>query len=128
MGGDRKGVPGVVIDPGQDLGVRAAGQRAAGEAGLPALVRQVGLEPDVGRLRTLGRVGSYQSLPRQGTADGGRRHPQAVAVLQVPGDGMRPAVQALPGQVLAQPHDQLDGVRGDGVRGGLRPAGPRLER
>jgi hypothetical protein len=39
-----------------------------------------------------------------------------------------PVVQALPGQLLPQRHDQVHGARGDRVRGGLRPPGPRLER
>jgi hypothetical protein len=33
-----------------------------------------------------------------------------VVVLQVPGDGARASVQALPGQLLAQPDDQVGGV------------------
>jgi hypothetical protein len=49
-------------------------------------------------------------------------------VLQVPGDGVRAGVQALPGQLFPQQSDQLCGVRADRVRGGLRPPGPRLER
>jgi hypothetical protein len=94
-GGDRQGVPGVVIQPGQDLRVSAAGERVVGEVGLPAFVRHVGLEPDVGRLRALGRVGGNEALPGQGAADGGRRHLDPVMVFQVPGDGVRPGVQAL---------------------------------
>ena len=45
-GGERQSVPGVVVEPGQDLGVLAAGQRVAGEVGSltsqstrPALLR-----------------------------------------------------------------------------------------
>jgi hypothetical protein len=49
-------------------------------------------------------------------------------VLQVPGDGLRPGVQALPGQFLAQPDDQVSRVVADRGRGRLRPPGPRLER
>ena len=40
--------PGVVIEPGQDLGAGAAGQRPVGEVGLPALRWAA-------RLRTAGR-------------------------------------------------------------------------
>jgi hypothetical protein len=36
-----------------------------------------------------------------------------VVVFQVPGDRLRPGVQALAGQLLAQPHDQLDGLAAD---------------
>jgi hypothetical protein len=128
MGGDGQGVAGVVIEPGQDLGVRAVGERVVGEVGLPALVRHVCLEPDVGRLRPLGRAGGDQSGPAQVPADGRSRHVELVVVLQVPGDGLRPGVQALPGQFLAQPDDQVGRLVADRGRGGLRPPGPRLER
>jgi len=37
-------------------------------------------------------------------------------MFQVPGDGVRPGVQALPGQVLAQPHDQVDDLAADRIR------------
>ena len=47
--GDAQQIAGVVIEPGQDLGVRPAGQPVVGEVGLPALVRQLGREPQVGR-------------------------------------------------------------------------------
>ncbi len=128
MGGDGQGVAGVVIEPGQDLGVRAVGERVVGEVGLPALVRHVCLEPDVGRLRPLGRARGDQSGPAQVPADGRSRHFELVAVLQAPGDGLRPGVQALPGQFLAQPDDQVGRLVADRGRGGLRPPGPRLER
>jgi hypothetical protein len=49
-------------------------------------------------------------------------------VLQVPGDGVRPGIQPLPGQLLAQRDDQPGSAVADRRRGGLRPPGPRLER
>jgi hypothetical protein len=128
VGGDRQGIPGVVIDPGQDLGFLPAGQLPVDEVGLPALVGQVGGKPDVGRLRPLGRVGGDQARPGQVPADGRGRHSDLVVVFQVPGNGVRPGVPAMPGQLLPQPRDQLDGARADRGRGGLRPPGPRLER
>ena len=39
VGGDGQGVAGVVVEPGQDLGIGPAGERVVGEVGLPALVR-----------------------------------------------------------------------------------------
>lgn len=45
--GDAQQVAGVVIQPGQDLGVRPAGQRIVREVRLPALVGQLGREPQV---------------------------------------------------------------------------------
>src|SRR5215469_3421507 len=51
-----------------------------------------------------------------------------MVVAQVPADRVRPGVQATAGQLLAQRHDQLDDLRADRGRRGLRPPGPRLER
>lgn len=60
---------GVIIEPGQDLGVRAGGQRVMGEVRLPALVRQLGLEPDAGGSRALAGLGGDQPGPGQVPAD-----------------------------------------------------------
>jgi hypothetical protein len=38
VGGDAEGVAGVVVEPGEDLGVGAVGEGPVGEVGLPALV------------------------------------------------------------------------------------------
>ena len=117
--GQRERVAGVVVEPGQDLGIGPAGERVVGEVGLPALVGHLGGEPDVGRLRALGRLGGDQALAGQAAADGRRGDLQLVVLLQVPGDGLRPGVQPLAGQLLAQPDDQLDGAGADRGRGGL---------
>ena len=79
-----------------------------GEVGLPALVGLVGFEPDVGGTGALARLRGDQS--RRGQVAGHRRsrHRHAVVVAQVPHDGVRAGVQALLGQLLAQPHDQFD--------------------
>ena len=82
-------------------------------------------QDDLGRLA---RVGGDQPGPGQVAADGGGRDLDLVVVGQVPADGVRPGVQALPGQFLAQPHDQVRSLRADCRRRGLRPPGPRLER
>ena len=57
VGGDRQGVAGMVVEPGDDLGCGPVGEAPVREVRLPALVGQVGLEPDIGRLRALLRVG-----------------------------------------------------------------------
>ena len=49
-------------------------------------------------------------------------------VLQVPGDRDATGVQALVGEFLAEPDDQVGRVCADGPRRGPRVAGPRLER
>jgi hypothetical protein len=77
VGGYGQGVAGVVVEPGQDLGVGAgsalwAGEPVVGEVGLPALVGLVGLEADVGGLRLLLRFGDDQSGGDQVPGDGGR--------------------------------------------------------
>ena len=69
-----------------------AGERVVGEVGLPALVRLLGLEPQVGRSGPFGRGGGDQSGPGQVPADGRGRDPDLVVVLQVPGDGVRAGV------------------------------------
>ena len=48
VAGDGEDVAGVVVEEDQDLGVLPVGQAAVGEVGLPALVGQLGLEPEVG--------------------------------------------------------------------------------
>ena len=96
--GQGERVAGVIVEPGQDLGVGAVGEGVVGEVGLPALVGHLGLEPDVRRPRPLGRVGSHQAEAGQAAADRGRRHGDLVVLAQVPGDRVRPGVQALPGQ------------------------------
>lgn len=56
VGADVQGVAGVVIKPGQDLGVPAVGQPVVGEIGLPCFVGLRCLEPDVGTLGPLARL------------------------------------------------------------------------
>ena len=62
VGGEGENVAGVVIQPGQDLGIRAAGERVVGEVGLPALVGLLGGEANVGRPRPLRSIGGDQAL------------------------------------------------------------------
>ena len=52
----------------------------------------------------------------------------SVVVVQVPGDGVGAGVQAGVGQLLAEPHDQVDHLRSQGGRGGLGASGPGFER
>ena len=96
-GGKRENVTGVVVEPGQDLGVRVVGERVMGEVGLPALVRQVGGEPQVGRFRG---GGHDQSVAGQVAADGRGRDPDPGVVVQVPGDGVPPGVLPYPARSL----------------------------
>lgn len=106
MGGDRQGVAGVVIQPGEDLGVGAIREPPVGDVGLPALVGQVGFEADVRGLRLLLRVRDHQSGGDEVATDRRDRHVETVAVLEVPADRHRPRVEPLGGELDAQVHDQ----------------------
>jgi hypothetical protein len=101
-----------------------------GEVGLPAFVGLFGGESDIGRFGTFLRLGGDQAGRVQVAVDRVDRHGQAVVVGQVPGDGLRPLVEAFAGQFVAQTDDQIDrglrqpggaGVRAPraGVEGGL---------
>ena len=85
------GVPGVIVEPGQDLGSGPVGERVPVEVGLPALVRLLGLEPDAGGSRPLAGLGDDEAAGGQVPADRRRGHGDAVVVFQVPADRVRPA-------------------------------------
>jgi hypothetical protein len=93
VGGDRQGVAGVVIQPGEDLAVGPVGQVPVGEVRLPALIRDGGLESDVGRTRPLLGLRCDQARGQQSTPDRRHRHRQLVTVGQVPGDGLGAGVE-----------------------------------
>ena len=95
--GDRQGIAGAVIEPGQDLAVRAegvvgVGEPIVGEVRLPALVGLVGFEPDVGALRALVRGGCDHTGPEQDPVDRRPRQGDPVMMGQVPADRVRPSI------------------------------------
>ena len=53
VGGDRQGVAGMDVEPGEDFDVLAVGEAVVGEVDLPGLIRLLGGEADVGGLRAL---------------------------------------------------------------------------
>ena len=66
VGGDGQGVAGVVVEPGQDLGIGPVGERVVGEAGLPALFGISAanrMQDDFGRLEGSGVTRPWR--PRQ---------------------------------------------------------------
>jgi hypothetical protein len=128
VGGDRQGVAGVVIEPGQDLDVGAGGQAVVGEVGLPHLIGLLRLKADVGRPGPLAGGRGDQALAAQGAVDRRPRHPKLVVVFEVPADRVRAGVQSLTAEPLAELDDQLDRGIGDGGRGRLGSSGARLER
>ena len=106
MRGDVQGEAGVVVEPGDDLGVRAgstvgAGEPVVGEVGLPGLVGLLGFEAEVGALGSLGRVRAHLSGADQDPVDRGSGQGDLVVMAQVPVDGVRAGVQAGLGQLLA---------------------------
>lgn len=108
VGADVECVARAVVEPGDDLGVltRAAlgeGESVVGEVGLPGLVGLVGLEADVGRPGSLGGVGGDGAGADQDPVDRGPRQHGAVAVAQVPVDGVGAGVQAGLGELFADP-------------------------
>ena len=103
VGGQRQDVPGVVVDPGQDLRVPPAGQRVVGEVGLPQLVRLLGREPGPRRPGPLAGLRGHQPGPAPGPVHRRRGDLQPVMGLQVPGDRVRARVQPRPVQLLPQP-------------------------
>ncbi|MEJ7707570.1 MAG: hypothetical protein WKF82_10070 [Nocardioidaceae bacterium] len=90
-------VAGVVVEPGDDLGVRAglavgSGEPVVGEVGLPALIGLVGFKSKIGRLRPRLRLRNDQAESAQVTGDGRRRHHLLMMVVQMPRDGVRSGV------------------------------------
>lgn len=127
VGGDREGVAGVVVEEVEDFDVGAVGQAPVGEVGLPAFVGLFGGEADVGGLGSFLGLGSDHSGGVQVAADGVDRDGQAVAVVQVPGDGLWAVVEAVAGQFGAQRHDQVDGGLCQPGRAGVGAPGAGCE-
>jgi hypothetical protein len=93
-----------------------AGEPVVGEVGLPAFVGLFGGEANIGRLRPFARRRGDQPLGGQVPGDGGPRDGDVVSVLQVPGDGVGPGIQAPLGEAFTHRDDEFDGLRAD--RGG----------
>ena len=103
VGGYREGVAGAVVEPGQDLAVGAVQQPVVGEVGLPALVRLLGLEPQVAALRAFGGFRGDRAGPDQDPVDGRSGQRRGVVVGQVPADRVGTGVQTRLAELLAQP-------------------------
>jgi hypothetical protein len=95
-----------------------------GEVGLPALVRQVGLEPQVGALGPLARLGRDQPVAGQDPPDRRHRRDGRSVALQVGVECVGAGIQARFGQLLPESDDPSHGVIVGGVR--VRPGTGRL--
>ena len=118
-GGDQE--PGVIVDDVEDLGAGAGGERPVGDVHLPPLVRQVRAEPGCRRTAVVLRLRHYQPAPAQYPPDRRHRRHRVAVAGQVPGDRVRPGIQALPGQVLTQRNDLVFDTGGQPGRRGMRP-------
>jgi hypothetical protein len=94
MGADSQRVAGVVIEPAQDLDICAGREAVVGEVGLPGLVWLFGLEPHVGRARTLVGLGCDQTSSVQVAVDRRCRQRHAVVPREMPSDRFRAGVVA----------------------------------
>ncbi|MEI2809084.1 MAG: hypothetical protein V9F00_02395 [Nocardioides sp.] len=129
VGGDVQGVAGVVVEPGDDLGVaaRAAGwsgvvEAVVGEVGLPGLVGLLGGEADVGGLGPFLWLGFDEVVPGQDPRDGADRDLDVVVVFQVPGQRVGAGIETSLDQLFAQRDDQVDcRLRGRGRTGFRTP-------
>ena len=97
--------PGVVVEPVEDLGVGAVGQRPVGDVGLPALVGLGGLEADVAALGPLVRLRGDESAGGEDSPDGGDRRAGAVPAVQMVGDGGRTGLVPVAVEVFADRED-----------------------
>ena len=128
MGGDGERVAGVVVEPGDDLGVGAVGEAPVGEVGLPGFVGELGLEADVGRAGSLLGFGCDEPGGEEVAADRGDGHGELVVGREVPRDRVGPGVEALAGELFAQVHDQRDDVRWASGGCGVGASGAGFER
>ena len=123
--GDR--LAGVVIDDVEDLDMGLVGQPPVGDVGLPAFVGLLGLEADVAATGPFTWLRGDEPAAAQHLVDRRHRGSGAGLLAQVAGDGDRPGVQALLGQLFAQLDDALFDPDPDLPGIAARTAGARLQ-
>jgi hypothetical protein len=119
--------PRVVIDDVQDLHIGPVGEHDVGDVCLPPLVRELGLEPDEGALRSLLGLGGDEAPPGEDAPDRGGSGGAPAAGGEVEGDGVGPGVQASFIEVLPELHDLVLVLRGRPVGTARGAPGARLE-
>ena len=126
-GSQAQQVPGVVVQPVDDLDLSAVRETPMGEVGLPHLVGRRGLEPDPGTARALAWLSDDEAGRVEDAPDGRGRRDRAPLTAEVPGDRDRTAIEPVGGELRPQLDDP--GAHGIGrpARVGARSARARLE-
>lgn len=91
---------GVVIEPGDGLGVGSVREPDVSEIGLPRFVRERCLEPDVAAFGFLLRVRFDQTRSHQPASDRRHRYGDPEMIFEVPLHRHRPSIQPLLGLKL----------------------------
>ncbi len=117
----------MVVEPGDDLRVRAVGQRPVREVRLPRLVGQLGLEPDVRAARPFPGLGLDQTHVLEDAVDRGDGRGAAHPLREHAVDAARPAVPAPGEQAFAHLRDQGAHLAAGAVVHAARPARTRQQ-
>ena len=107
--GDREGLAGVVVEPGDDLDIDAGGEAVVGEVGLPGFIRLFGFETDVGGLRLLLWFGSDLVCAAHDSVDRRSRDRDLMVMFEVPDNRVGASIEALAGEFGSEPQDQFNG-------------------
>ncbi len=120
--------PRVIVDEVHDLHLGVIAQSPVREVGLPALVRELGFEPDPRAPRSFVRLGGHEAPSPEHPPDRRDRRHLLVVKPQVVVDRLGAGIQAEIAELLAERHDLvLDPLRG-AVGDPLRSPRPWLER
>lgn len=125
--GDTQRVAGVVVEPGEDLGVGLVGEGVVGEVGLRTLVGLVGFEADVGGPRPFLRFGGDEPGADEVAVDRCRVHTNLVVMFEMPADRVGAGIESRRCELFADRHDERNGRRRPVIssRRGTRPSGSR---
>jgi hypothetical protein len=122
VGGDRQGVSGVVVEPGEDLDVGAISEAVVGEIGLPGFVGLFGLEADVGGLRFLLWLSDDEIVAAHDPVCGGSREPDVMVLFEVPDGRVGAGIESGGSKLVADAQHKFDDVNRCGVGACARPA------
>ena len=117
----------MVVDEVHDLDLGPIGEHPVGDVGLPALVRQLSLEPDPGASGALVRLGGDEPSTTEHPPDRGDRRGAAPVSQEVVVDGLGAGIKALIRKFLAEPYDLVFDLPGSSVGDAFGRFGPRLD-